>query len=152
MRASGIPDATGRAGRATGRVEAERMRLDGYLVEAVTPWEAASGGAAVRCGAARCVASLRHQGPAGWYDLHVRYFDRNNGASVFALSVSGQRIAEWTADDALPTSKIDAHSSTRHTVRGVALRPGDEIRIEGVAAGDEGAPLDYVEVVPSRQR
>jgi hypothetical protein len=28
----------------------------------------------------------------------------------------------------------------------VALRPGDEIRIEGYPDGGEGAPIDYVEI------
>jgi hypothetical protein len=32
---------------------------------------------------------------------------------------------------------------------GVALRPGDEIRIEAVADGGENAPIDYVEINPA---
>jgi alpha-glucuronidase len=152
LRTSGIPDAKGRAGNFPGRLEAEAMKLEGYLAEDVKPWEAASGAKAVRCdGAApRCSASFRHEGSAGWYDLSVQYFDRNNGASRFRLTVAGQPVAEWAADDTLPTSKIDAHSSTRHRITGVALRPGDEIRVEGVSDGEEGAPLDYVETHPVR--
>ncbi len=48
-----------------------------------------------------------------------------------------------------PTTLPDAHSSIRRTVRGVALRSGDEIRIEGTADGGERAAIDYVEIMPS---
>lgn len=59
----------------------------------------------------------------------------------------------WLADDLLPSRNVpslpNGHTSTRHTVRGVALRPGDEIRIEAVADGGENAPIDYVEINPA---
>jgi alpha-glucuronidase len=47
LRVSGIPDAHDRVGNHPGRVEAEPITLDGYAVEAVTPWETASGGRAI---------------------------------------------------------------------------------------------------------
>jgi len=93
---------------------------------------------------------LHYEGKSGWYNVTVQYFDQNNGASHFRLSIAGQPVAEWTADDALPGSKIDAHSSTRRVIKGLALRPGDEIRIDGLPNGGEGAPLDYVEISPIR--
>ena len=43
---SGIDDRKGRVGRFPNRIEAEAMRLDRFVVEAVTPWETASGGQA----------------------------------------------------------------------------------------------------------
>ena len=36
------------------RIEAESMKLDGYTVSDVTPWEAASGGKAIGCPVASC--------------------------------------------------------------------------------------------------
>jgi hypothetical protein len=51
----------------------------------------------------------------------------------------------------LPTNTLDSTSSTRRAIRGVALRPGDEIRIEGRNGGNEPAPLDYLEIVPDRE-
>jgi alpha-glucuronidase len=65
---SGIDDAKGRVGRYPNRVEAESLRLDRFVVEAVTPWETASAGQAIRCPAragpepgrrATCAATLR---------------------------------------------------------------------------------------------
>ena len=148
FRASGIPDAKGRVGHHPGRFEAESMKLEGYTVRDVTPWEAASGGKAVSCPVARCAATLRYQGPAGWYTINVRYFDQIDGISRFRLLVGGQLVDEWTAADRLPTRRIDSSSSARRVVRGIALRPGDEIRIEGMRDGNETAAVDYIEILP----
>jgi alpha-glucuronidase len=147
-RTSGIADARGRVGRYPGRVEAESMTLKGYAVKPVERWETASGGKAVECATARCAASFRYNGAAGWFRLETRYFDLPGPVSRFRLWVAGQQVDQWSADDHLPARKIDGSSSTRRTTRGIALRPGDEIRIEGVPDGAEAATLDYIEILP----
>ena len=151
LRTSGIPDAQGRAGDFPSRVQAEAMRLDGYRIVEVKPWEAASGGKGVECASATgpCTASFRYDGKPGWYDVSVQYFDQNNGTSRFKLFVAGQLADEWVADDTLPSRKMDASSSTRRKVAGLALRPGDEIRLEGFPANGDGASIDYLEVHPT---
>jgi alpha-glucuronidase len=146
LKTSGIADEKGRAGKHPGRVEAEDMQLEGYTAIPVTPWEAASGGMAVTCPIARCTARFVYRGDEGWHELRVRYFDQNSGAARYRLLVNGQLLDNWTASDHLPTSKIDATSSSLKTVSGVALEPGDEIRIEGAPDGGESAALDYVEI------
>jgi alpha-glucuronidase len=147
LRESKIADAKGRVGKYPGRMEAEAMRLSGYEAVPVTPWEAASGGKAVECAQARCVASFRYDGPAGWRDIRVQYFDTNNGVARYRAFVGDQVIDAWEADGKFPTQKLDGGSSNTRTIGGVALRPGDEIRIEGVPNEKEAAGLDYVEVV-----
>lgn len=149
LRASGIPDAKGRVGHYPGRYEAESMTLQGYVPIGVTPWEAASGGKAITCPVAECAATLRYSGPPGWYTLRVEYFDQNDGVSKFRVKVGTQTIDAWQADDRLPTRKLDGTSSTRRTIPGIALRSGDEIRIEGVADGGERAAVDYIEILPN---
>jgi alpha-glucuronidase len=153
QRASGIADAHGRVGRYPGRVEAEAMQLEGYQVREVAPAEDASGGQAVACpeGIAACSASYSFKGAAGWYTLNVEYFDQNNGVSHFALLVDRQPIDAWDAALDLPTALLDSTSSTRHTIGGVALRPGDTIRIEGRPDGGEAAALDYIEIHPEAE-
>ena len=146
LRASGIPDAQGRVGHHTGRFEAESMKLEGYTVRDVTPWEAASGGKVVSCAVVKCSATLSYDGPPGWYTISVRYFDQIDGVSRFRLLVGDQLVDEWSAGDRLPTRRIDASSSTRRVVPGIALRPGDEVRIEGMPDGGETAALDYIEI------
>ena len=149
-RTSGIPDAKGRVGVYPGRVEAESMLLDGYMPAAITPEEDASGGKAVSCPAARCSASFAFDGNAGRYTIRVQYFDQNTGASHFRAFLGTQLLDEWTAAQRLPTARLDSTSSTRRSIPGVALRPGDQIRIEGAPDDREPAALDYVELIPER--
>ena len=148
-RESGIADSEGRVGHHPGRIEAESMSLEGYNVVPVTPWEAASGGQAVTCLAKQCAASYRYNGPPGWYTLRVQYFDQNNGVARYQLRLAGQMVDEWAAADHVPTEKIDGSSSTRRTIDGIALRTGDEIRVEGIADGGDTAAFDYIEIEPS---
>ncbi len=154
LKTSGIPDAQGRAGNFPHRLEAESMRLEGYEVVAITPWEAASGGQAVQCAppARRCTATFTYRGRPGWYDLSIQYFDQNNGTAHYRLFVGAQQVDEWTAHDDLPALRMDAHSSTRRRVAGLGLRPGDQVRIEGVPDGAERAGLDYLEIDPQDSR
>ncbi len=146
LKTSGIADKQGRAGKFPGRVEAETMTLSGYQPIELTPWEAASGGKAITCPATRCQASFIYNGPPGWHTLKVRYFDQSDGESSFMVKVAGQPVDMWTAKDHLPSRRIDSASSTLRVINGVALRTGDEIRIEGVPDGRETAAIDYIEV------
>lgn len=147
---SGIPDAKGRVGHYPGRIEAESMQLDGYTAADVTPWETASGGKAVVCPAQQCSAQISWDKPDGWYDVTVQYFDLLRGRSRLALSVAGNEVSRWIADDTLPSNKLDGHTSTRRVAHAVAIHHGDTIRVTGWPDGAEQAPLDYVEIVPSQ--
>jgi alpha-glucuronidase len=147
-RASGIADAKGRVGHYPDRVEAEAMQLQGYLDVDVTPAENASGGKGVECPAPAqsCTAALRFDRAAGWYEIDVQYFDQNDGVSKFQLFVGDQMVDAWVADDRLPAMRPNGDSSTRRWIPGLALRPGDEIRLVGFPDGAERAPLDYIEI------
>jgi alpha-glucuronidase len=124
------------------------MQLEGYTQVDVMPWEAASGGKAVACNTQQCAAGFRYEGPPGRFTIRIQYFDQNNGVSRFRLLVGDQEKDAWSAKDNLPTKKIDGSSSTRRNARGVPLRPGDSIRIEGIPDGEERAAIDYVEILP----
>jgi len=145
---SGIADERGRVGNYPGRVEAESMKLEGYTPVKTRWWETLSGETAVECAAQKCSASFRYNGAAGLHTLNVRYFDYPRGASRFRLLVAGQVVDEWTAHDSLPVRvpEPDGASSTRRVVSGILLRPGDEVRVEGVPEKPETAALDYVEI------
>jgi alpha-glucuronidase len=151
-RESGIADAQARVGRAPGRVEAEAMSLDGYAAVAVTPWETASGGQAVACARATCSAAHTFTGTAGRYDIAAEYFDESDGASAFALAVGGREIDRWVANADFPSPEPNGHTATRHVVRGVALAPGDIVRVEARPDRGESAVIDYVEIVASNRR
>jgi len=148
---SGIADEQGRVGHAANRIEAEDMTLKGYAVVNVTPWETASGGKAAECihHKREGSVSFRYDGEPGWFDLIVQYFDENDGISRFTLFVAGQEMDTWLADDIFPSYRPDGHTSTARNIRGIALRPGDEIRIDAKADGGENAVIDYVEIHPA---
>jgi alpha-glucuronidase len=151
-RASKIADAAGRVDHYPGRVEAEAMTLTGYTVRDITPAEDASGGKAVACaaGTASCSASTKFEGAPGWYTLRVQYFDQANGVSRYRVWIGTQLADEWSADLKLPSNRLDSTSSTRRTIAAVALRPGDEIRIEGIPGAPELAAFDYLEILPAK--
>ena len=146
FKASRIPDARNRVGNYPGRFEAESATLAGYAELQVTPPESASGEKAVECRATSCTATFKYEGQPGWYDLTVRYFDVNNGTARYRVRIAGQLVAEWTATDRVPSRRVDSSSSARRVVEGVALRPGDQIQIEGTPDAGETAALDYIEI------
>jgi alpha-glucuronidase len=147
---SGIPDAKGRAGHFSDRVEAESLRLNGYAVENVNPLEDASGGKAIACGSSTpmCTASFTFNGKPGWYNIAVQYFDENDGAATFQLFVRDQLVKAWIADANLPSRIPNGDTSTRQRIEGVALRPHDEIRIVGAPNDGDTAAVDYIEITP----
>ncbi len=151
-RESGIPDALGRVEHYPGRIEAESMVLDGYKVVDVTPWETASGGKAVSCDQLECNAQTTWTKADGWYDVDVQYFDLLHGHSRFSLSIAGNVVDQWVADDTLPGDTLNGSTSTRRVVHDVAIHRGDVVKVTGWPDGIEKAPLDYVTIVPDASR
>jgi alpha-glucuronidase len=148
---SGIPDARNRVGRYPERVEAEDMRLRGYVPMDVIPRENSSGGKGIECRAPQgCDAEFSIDRPAGWYDMDIEYFDQNNGVSRYRVFLGNQPIDEWVADKSLPARKPGGDSSSRRRIKGLALRPGDRIRIEGMPDREEHAALDFVAIGTSK--
>lgn len=159
LKESGIPDAKGRAGHFPGRLEAEGAQLAGYKVIDVKPWEDASRGKAVTCDASAtpkgCSAEWTYAGKAGRFDIAVQYFDLQGGVAHFALSVNGKPIAAWAAEAKLPSRHLNGDNSTRFTARGadergIELKPGDVLRVEGTPDASDPAALDYIEMEPAQ--
>ena len=147
FRTSGIADEKGRVGNHPDRVEAEAMELRGFVRIDVDPWENASGGKGIACmKISGCTATFRFDRAPGQYEMDVQYFDQNNGASRFRVWVGEKEVDEWIASNHLPAAKPGGDSSTRRRIPALTLHPGDEIRIEGVADGEEQAPVDYIEL------
>jgi alpha-glucuronidase len=147
---SGIPDDKGRVGHDPNRIEAESMQLDGYVPVEVAPWETASGGKAIACTRQNsCSATVILNRPAGRYDIAVQYFDYLHGVSTYTLSLNNKAIAEWKADNTLPSDAMNGDTSTRYTLSDVELHPGDTLKIDGQPDDGEPAPLDYIEVTPT---
>jgi alpha-glucuronidase len=151
QRISGIPDQLGRVGNYPDRIMAGKMAADGYIPVDVAPSEVASNGKAVKCNrTAACALTTKLDRPAGAYKIAVQYFDLRNGASHYELLLNDRPIAQWVADAILPPAvmdkQLDGSTSTRFTVRGVSLKPGDSLTLRGSPDGGEAAPVDYIEI------
>jgi alpha-glucuronidase len=150
LKLSGIPDDKGRAGNYPNRLEAEDARLAGYKVFDVDPWEDASRGKAVSCnGQQTCTAEWTYAGRPGRYTVAVQYFDLQDGIAKYTLSIDGQAVGAWSADDKFPSRRLGGDNSTRHIVPNVVLKPGDVVRIEGTPDAADPAAFDYIEVLPA---
>jgi alpha-glucuronidase len=151
QRISGIPDQLGRVGNYPDRIVAKDMTTDGYAPVDVKPWEVASDGKAVACNrATACTLTAKLNRPEGSYNIAVQYFDLRTGASHFELLLNDKQSAAWTADATLPPAVVDkwldGSTSTRFTVHGVSLKPGDTLTLRGTPDGGEPAPVDYIEI------
>jgi alpha-glucuronidase len=123
------------------------MQLNGYRAMDVVPWENSSGGKGIECLTPEgCAATFKFDRASGWYTVDVEYFDQNNGVSTYCVYVNNQMVDEWLANNSLPAKRPGGDASSRRRIRGLALRPGDEIRIEGIPDGDEHAALDFVAI------
>jgi alpha-glucuronidase len=148
---SGVVDDRDRVGHDPNRIEAEDMQLVGYTPVDVTPWETASGGKGVVCrDQALCSASAVLNRADGNYDIAIQYFDYRSGVSTYRAYLNGKLLGEWRADNSLPGERMNGDTSTRITLHGVALKPGDVLKIEGRPDNGEPAPLDYVEILPAQ--
>jgi alpha-glucuronidase len=94
-----------------------------------------------------CSSEWTYSGPPGNFDLAMQYFDLQGGSAKFKLDINGQTISTWSADAALPSKRPHGDNSTRFTAHGVARKPGDVIRVEGMPDGSDPAAMDYVEVL-----
>ena len=109
-RTSGIDDAKNRVGRHPGRTEAEAMKLEGYTVRDIKPWETASGGKAIACPEAKCTAVLRYDG-AAWLVLRCTY---NTSISTMRSRVSSSGWGpNWWTNGPPPTACPRANSIPR---------------------------------------
>ena len=126
------------------RLEAENFRqLDNFTAERVNDRTAShrvsvtlSGG---REGSIRGVLDQPYAATGGQFDVEVRYFDGKRGKSEYRLFAGGQARGEaWT-------TSADTDSWQSRTIRGVAIKPGDEIKVMVRGDGSETAKLDYVQ-------
>ncbi len=134
-------------------IEAESMVLSGgYAVEYNAE---ASAGELIRrldSGGQPATASAQFKGSAGRYDIAVSYFDESDGRSSLALFLNGQPLEQWVADED-PVCRDCASPGastlrTRVVARGVLLRPGVEIGLQGTGDYYEYARFDKITLSP----
>ncbi len=132
------------------RIEAERMNLSTYRVEATDG--SASGKKVISLlGASKPegTATVNFPGPSGRYNVVVGYFDEEDGRGRMSLKQDGQQLDWWTFDQKLGSGSMDPKTFVRKTVKaGVGIRKGDSFKITGVRDQSEYTRIDYLEFVP----
>ncbi|KAH8893835.1 alpha-glucuronidase [Thozetella sp. PMI_491] len=152
---SGIPDKNGRVGRHRRRIEAEAMRLTGYVPIELYPAVTASNGSAVVTvsNTTAGTAEVELDVAPGWYAIAVNYFDVAGGRARWDVFLNDMLVGSWIGDseDVLghaASSKPDGGSAVRITLPDVQVQRRDTLRIVGTPNGAEMAPLDYVSLLP----
>jgi alpha-glucuronidase len=121
-------------------------RISYQATASVVPQTAAREAGALARG---CSAEWTYNGKAGRFDIAVQYFDLQGGTAHFTLGVNGNEVVSWPADAMLPSRRLHGDNSTRYTQRGVELKPGDVLHVQGVPDGNDPAALDYIEIEPA---
>lgn len=126
---------------ASGKVELEKTTLVGLTAESIS---GASGGMVVRTDY-KGTASFKYGGADGTYTIHVAYYDENDGAAKYKLTVAGKTVDEWTADE--DKGNASPVNETK-VIRSVSakIKKGDEITLECTMDGGEPARADYIEI------
>ncbi|MGB3612503.1 MAG: hypothetical protein WBA10_01825 [Elainellaceae cyanobacterium] len=87
-------------------------------------------------------------GPAGTYQVKLRYYDENDGQGSFKVKVADKSTA-FKLDQDLPAAAPEARAKTeRITHEAIDLKPGDRFTIEGRRGGAELARFDDIEFTP----
>lgn len=95
------------------------------------------------------MAEWNYAGAPGRFNIALQSFDLQGGVAHFTFKVNGKAAASWAADATLPSNKPNGDNSTRHTLHGLNLKPGDVLRIEGIPDKEDTAALDYIELLPA---
>lgn len=116
-------------------LEAEEMDLDNYNVfseELAEDWGVETTGTGS--------ASSVFQEKSGSYDIRISYFDQEEGQSSVKLYVDGKEKASFLMDE-------DTDCWRWRRFEKIRIRKGDEIKLVGVADGNEQAKLDFIEFI-----
>ncbi len=117
-------------------LEVENMKLEGYTKledELAEEWGVET--------KTRGTATGIFQHPSGKYDLRLTYYDGKAGQSRVTVDIGDERRMDFKMDE-------DVGCWRWRTVRNIHLENGDVIALTGVANGDEGAVLDFIEFIP----
>ena len=139
---SGQSDGRGLAQPRGMTMEAENMSLRGYKAGS----DGRSGFAELQeeTGIARFDFSF----PSGYYDIDVRFLSENVGQNTYAMYIADNQIVAWLGKDRDDQWHLLSEQKW-HSPRNIAIKKGDEIRIEALSENGSRVIFDYVEFTPS---
>ena len=126
------------------RVEAEHMRLANYQVDTS---ETAT---FIKLSGPTGVATFNFDLPSGRYDIDARYLSEKAGQNTYALYLNGVQIISWLGKDRDDQWHLMSEQKW-HAPRNVALKKGDEIRVEALSGTGSLAVLDYLAFSESKR-
>jgi Ca2+-binding RTX toxin-like protein len=128
------------------RLEAETLNLKNFNKEDQVI--ASNNGAIATGGEGK--ASTKFAGPTGVYDIIVGYYDESDGYGKLNLTIgesSNQQKFDWTLDRNFGNHYTGVDNFVTRTLRGVTLKSGETIEINGAAEGQEFIRVDYVDII-----
>jgi hypothetical protein len=125
------------------RVEAEHMRLVNYQVDG------SETARFIKLSGSTGVATFNFDLPSGRYDVDARYLSEKAGQNTYALYLNGIQIVSWLGKDRDDQWHLMSEQKW-HAPRNVAIKTGDEIRVEALSGTGSLAVLDYIEFSESR--
>ena len=132
---------SGTSSISTGRIELEDNTLSGLTAETIS---GASGGQVVRT-EFQGTASFTFDGDSGDYTINVSYYDENDGAASYKLTVGGTTVDEWTADEDKGNASPVSETKVTRTMT-AHINKGDEVVLECTMDAGEPARADYIEI------
>ena len=116
-------------------MEVEEMILDNYTPfgeELVEEWGVETDGSGT--------AIYTFDAPSGLYDIRISYFDQVDGQASVTLFIGGEKTAVFKLDE-------DTDCWRWRKFENIQVKRGDEIKLVGVAHGEEKAKLDFIEFI-----
>jgi len=114
-------------------MEVEDMTLSGYEKDKylIEPCVKTSG---------KGTAISSFNNPSGIYNLIISYVDEKEGKGNITLFVDGKKKAYWELNE-------DVDCWKRKTIPNIKIKNGEEIKIVGIADGNEMARIDFIEFI-----
>jgi hypothetical protein len=114
-------------------VEAESMSLTGY-----TPAKIYGETGITTAGTGTAKTFFNYM--SGTYNIIISYIDEKYGQGTLELYSGGKQVAGWKLNE-------DVGCWIRKTIHNIIINKGDEIKIVGIANGNESACVDFVEFI-----
>jgi hypothetical protein len=120
------------------RVQAEQMTLTNYQVD--------SSGATtfIKLTGSTGVAAFTFNLPSGRYDIDAHYMAEKIGQNTYALYLNDVQIVSWLGKNRDDNWHF-LNEQQWHAPKNIAIKNGDEIRIETLSGTGSLAILDYIE-------
>ena len=125
----------------SGRVELEKTKLTGMTAEDIS---GASGGKVIMTDY-KGTASFTYSGESGTRTISVAYYDENDGAAKYKLTIAGKVVDEWTANEDKGNASPTNETKVIRTIT-AKINKGDEVILECTMDGGEPARADYIEI------